>query len=89
MWIALSLLFSGLLAASECTVDGHGPYDMDREQCYELCKNQASTDCILKKKTSTSVIEFVVGGKKETLNCRYRRSGKECRLDLEPTPVKK
>lgn len=82
------LVFSGVSLAGQCSVDGHGPYDMDRVQCFQLCRQQASTDCILKQKTSTSKIEFVEGKVQEKYRCQFKRVGKECQLSEEPTPDK-
>ena len=36
---------SGAEPEHQCTAFGHGPYNMNRDQCMDLAKHQARTNC--------------------------------------------
>lgn len=41
-------------ATPQCTVGGHGPYDLNRAECIKLAQDQSETDCNLDKPPAVS-----------------------------------
>ena len=56
--ISMTLIFSQAALGFECQVDGHGPYDLNRKKCFQLGRQQAKTNCILKEKQAEVDLKF-------------------------------
>ncbi len=54
---------------AKCTVDGHGPYDLNYTKCMQLGSDQAHTNCVLKAKESHIELIFTSGKKKRSATC--------------------
>ncbi len=57
--VALMTMFdSPNVLSFECQVDGHGPYDLNRKKCFQLGRQQAKTNCVLKEKQAEIELRF-------------------------------
>lgn len=47
VWVLLLYVIGTKAFALDCTVDGHGPYQVTEKKCLELGQQQARTKCVL------------------------------------------
>lgn len=52
-----------------CTVDGHGPYNLKLTKCLKLGSDQAHTNCVLKEKEMSVEVQFSYAQKKTSATC--------------------
>ena len=71
-------------STAECTVDGHGPYDLKYSKCMQLGSDQAHTNCVLNEKDSKVKVQFSTAKNKKTAVCIAKlKAGSEDCLDAE------
>ncbi len=54
---------------AKCTVDGHGPYELNFSKCLTLGANQARTNCVLKGKDAAVEVQFSIAKMSKNANC--------------------
>ncbi len=65
-------VFSVAQSGFECTVDGHGPYNLNQKKCLALGVSQAHTNCILKEKEAVVELKFSDSSSKKSGICRSK-----------------
>ncbi len=74
-------------STAECTVDGHGPYDLKYSKCMQLGSDQAHTNCVLNEKDSKVEVQFSAAKNKKTAFCIARpKAGSEDCFEAKCTP---
>lgn len=90
--LALSLVLSvGEVSSSapstdpfRCTVDGHGPYNLNRKKCLALGRSQAHTNCVLKEKQARVELQYTDAKSQKKGICRSepKASQEDCTKSL-------
>ncbi len=63
-----------------CTVDGHGPYDLNLPKCLKLGADQAHTNCVLNERDSKVEVQFSFADSKKLATClaKLKAESEDC-----------